>query len=51
MGNEVHRDGDSLSLVREPDTVEDEVVNDVLMRGFEGEEATEDVLDELLSDG
>lgn len=49
MGNRTFRDGKNLSIVREPESVEDEVVNHLLTRDFDGETVSEEDLEELLN--
>lgn len=48
MGNEAYRDGDKLQLMKDPENLEEEVINDVLMQGFEGEKVDEEDLEDLL---
>lgn len=48
MSNRTFHDGENFSLVKEPESVEEEVINDVLTKDFDGEVVTEEELDELL---
>jgi len=48
MANRAYKDGEKIAFVKEPENVEEEVINDILMQGFEGEAITEEEAEDLL---